>query len=393
VPERFTAHRVALRRHPDPETSSDPRVRSVVAALKTLPADAVAPAPAPHFRAELRAQLVAVAPRIIAEEAAGAATPLAPTRTDPAPARAPRPERTRVGFGRPLRVVGAIATVCIMLLGGAVWASQRALPGDALYGLKRATESVRLAFAGSDSARAKLYLGFAGTRVVEARALVERSLPDAAGPGLAFASGRISSGTASYVRGDLDSANADVKAAWNLLNDQALRTRSPRPLDTMRSWVPHQADRLRQLSLLLPAGSLRHRALGSVDLVEHVATLARKTDARLGAAAPSPARHAGAQHHGRHGTGHHAHPATGATTHGAGRSGTGNPPATRSRGAGGASHPAHPSSPSRSGGIAPSLPVPLPTLPTLPTLPSVSLPVSIGSCGISLPVGITIGGC
>ena len=63
-------HRVALlgaswRRSEDPATSRDPRMRAVVGALATLPA----PPMRAEFRAELRAQLVAITPRIVAESA------------------------------------------------------------------------------------------------------------------------------------------------------------------------------------------------------------------------------------------------------------------------------------------------------------------------------------
>ena len=75
-PERSTGmtgmgeHRVPLlgsawRRNDDPATSRDPQVRAVVGALATLPA----PELNAEFRAELRAQLVAITPRIIAESA------------------------------------------------------------------------------------------------------------------------------------------------------------------------------------------------------------------------------------------------------------------------------------------------------------------------------------
>ncbi len=57
----------SLRRHPDPAQSRDPEVRAVVDALGQLD---IAPAPDEQFRHELRAQLVAVAPRLMAEGAA-----------------------------------------------------------------------------------------------------------------------------------------------------------------------------------------------------------------------------------------------------------------------------------------------------------------------------------
>jgi Domain of unknown function (DUF5667) len=50
-------------------------------------------------------------------------------------------------------------------------ASENAMPGDPLYGVKRSTERAQLALASSDVGRGALYLGFAQTRLAEARLL------------------------------------------------------------------------------------------------------------------------------------------------------------------------------------------------------------------------------
>ena len=46
-------------------------------------------------------------------------------------------------IAHPLRVAAGLIATAALLLGLGVWASQRALPGDALYSLKRAWESTR----------------------------------------------------------------------------------------------------------------------------------------------------------------------------------------------------------------------------------------------------------
>ncbi len=127
-----------LRRYEDPARSSDPRVRELVAALATLEPG---PAPRAHFRAELRAQLVAVAPRLVAEGEAGI-RPAAERR----PEVAASGEKQGVGrgllsglrLGRPLAAVACTVVILAMLLGGAVFASRNALPGSELYNIKRA---------------------------------------------------------------------------------------------------------------------------------------------------------------------------------------------------------------------------------------------------------------
>ena len=48
-------------------------------------------------------------------------------------------------------------------------ASENAVPGDALYGVKRSTERAQLALASSDLTRGQLFLDFARNRLAEAR--------------------------------------------------------------------------------------------------------------------------------------------------------------------------------------------------------------------------------
>src|SRR3954452_13145573 len=89
---RVSLHGLSLRRYEDPTQSPDPRVRAVIAGLQTLDP---APAPRAHFRAELRAQLVAVAPRLIADgiAAEGKMIDIVPRPT--AVDAVPQPERSR----------------------------------------------------------------------------------------------------------------------------------------------------------------------------------------------------------------------------------------------------------------------------------------------------------
>ena len=72
----------------------------------------------------------------------------------------PRPRRDLVGVA-----AGAIA------VSGMSAASENAMPGDALYGVKRSTERAQLALASSDLTRGQLSLDFARTRLAEAGAL------------------------------------------------------------------------------------------------------------------------------------------------------------------------------------------------------------------------------
>ena len=133
---------------------------SELATLVTL-ARALAPAPvtpAPGFRAALRERLVA--------EAATRPVPV------PAPRRGDAPDRDQ-----PVRhaVRHAVATVTALTLVtgvGAAAASTHAVPGDALYGLKRQIEAVQLALAFGDLAEGRELLDQAGARLGEAERLV-----------------------------------------------------------------------------------------------------------------------------------------------------------------------------------------------------------------------------
>src|SRR4051812_36335513 len=97
----MSEHRVPMlgaswRRLEDPARSRDPRVRSLVSALATLPS----PEPRAEFRAELRAQLVAIAPRIIAETTAPT-VPLPVLKASGKPAtHGSRPRHTDSTFAR-----------------------------------------------------------------------------------------------------------------------------------------------------------------------------------------------------------------------------------------------------------------------------------------------------
>ena len=205
-----------LRRYPDPTMSADPRIYTLLTDLRALD---VAPAPRAHFRAELRAQLVAVAPRLVADGVAveRSATDRRGEDTAVIPAVQATPAVSRFAklralpLGRPVAIVTAVVAVFALLLGGAVWVSKKSLPGDALYSLKRANENVQLSLADGPTAKSKAYLNFAGERVDEVTALLKRS--SAVGAGAGLSAGGISPHTASLVDSTLSSGDGDVRDA------------------------------------------------------------------------------------------------------------------------------------------------------------------------------------
>ena len=399
----------ALRRFEDPARSKDPQIRDLVAALSTLEP---APAPRAHFRAELREQLVAVAPRLVAE---GPAEQLQ-RAPEAAATAAERPSRARhvpqLHLGRRVRFVVAALTVLTVALTGVVWLSRSALPGDALYGIKRASENAQLSLTSGKVSRAKELLSFAKTRADEVSSLLGNASASGTGP---QADGAITERTASLVRSTLNSADGDVRQAAQLLGSQAVATRSAAPLKVMTSWAPAQQGRLDAIVARIPAGALHDAAASSATLIASAYARATQLQAVIGCgcldnarsddlgplpctacagpARPNPPGHGSGTAPGSTGTSNSPRP---------GQSHSPDAPGGGAASAPGGSTPGVPrtSPPGSSGSGGGSLPLPTPSLP-LPSLPLPSLPlptpsVSTDSCGASIslgPIGIGVGTC
>ena len=217
----------------------------------------------PEFRVGLRAMLVATADR----DGIGAAS----AETEPggghAAIREPGRSRfgratSRTGFGRRIRARGAIVigvAAGAMAVSGISAASEGAVPGDPLYGVKLSTERAQLAMAGSNDNRGELSLVFARTRLTEAAALSSSG---------AFA-------------GVLDDMDADTRQGVRLLTESAVAHREERPLDLVDGFVAGQKKSFApMLSTLSPDN--RERADQSLALLADVQQ--RADDLRRGLA-------------------------------------------------------------------------------------------------------------
>ena len=71
-------------------------------------------------------------------------------------------------MGMPALIIALVIALTAAGSGGAVYASQDALPGDALYQVKTAVEGLQLTLAASDEAKAQTYLDIAAKRLAEA---------------------------------------------------------------------------------------------------------------------------------------------------------------------------------------------------------------------------------
>lgn len=192
-------------------TSDDDELAALLAIPREL---AATPAPEldPEFRVGLRAMLVATAER----EGIGATAA-------PPPAPAPRPAPSLRGSRARTAIIAGVAVGAVALTGMST-ASENAVPGDPLYGLKRSTERAQLALASSDVGRGQLYLDFARSRLQEARLL------------------------ASDIDRMLDDMDRDTSHGVRLLASAAANRNDLAALDAVEAFVAEQQAALRELA-------------------------------------------------------------------------------------------------------------------------------------------------
>ncbi|MDH6463881.1 hypothetical protein M2302_004078 [Micromonospora sp. A200] len=168
-----------------------------------------------EFRAGLRAMLVATAER----EGMGAATATTPARTTEATSRG---SLLGAVTARQIRARGAILVgiaAGAVAVSGISAASEDAVPGDALYGMKRSTERAQLALTSSDLSRGQLFLDFARTRLDEAGML---------------------RGDLAGFSAVLDDMDADTRQGVRLLTTTAAHRSDPAGLDAVNTFVTGQ---------------------------------------------------------------------------------------------------------------------------------------------------------
>ncbi|MFF5178608.1 DUF5667 domain-containing protein [Micromonospora sp. NPDC000316] len=218
----------------------------------------------PDFRTGLRAMLLATAEREAMATTSAAAEPAtkrpaATTRGSLLPAVTARRARARgailVGIA-----AGAVA------VSGISAASENAVPGDALYGMKRSTERAQLALASSDISRGQLFLDFARTRL----------------------------GEAAELRGDpigysavLDDMDADTRQGIRLLTTAAVQRAEPSSLDTVNAFV---ASQRRAVSNLLDGATRadRVRTRRSLELLDSIRERSDTLRAAIACGLPAP---------------------------------------------------------------------------------------------------------
>jgi hypothetical protein len=156
------------------------------------------------------------------------------------------------------------AVAALLVLGGlSLLLSKNALPGDALYGVKRAGESAELGLTFGQQAKGEKYLEFATNRIEE---LAQLSKNDA--------------GSAAYVTGLAD-FDSDVSSGVAQLTSVATANGGDQQLTELRTWAAQQSTKLdAEQAAIPPAAAAQFAQTRSLlgKITERAASLA----ARLG---------------------------------------------------------------------------------------------------------------
>ncbi|MFI7249971.1 DUF5667 domain-containing protein [Micromonospora chalcea] len=237
-------------------SKADGELTALVEVSRRLTAERPDVEPGAEFRTGLRAMLVATAER----EGIGT-----PAKTTTGVRGALLPAIT----GRRARARGAIlvgVAAGAIALSGISAASENALPGDALYGMKRSTERAQLALASSDISRGQLFLDFARTRLDEAASV--------RGDQLGFSA-------------VLDDMDADTRQGVRLLTTVAAQRSDPAALDAVDTFL---AGQRRVVSGLLdrPDHAERDRTRRSLALLDAAGKRADALREAIACGLPAP---------------------------------------------------------------------------------------------------------
>ncbi|MFD0199344.1 MULTISPECIES: DUF5667 domain-containing protein [Saccharothrix] len=243
--EQF-ARAVDARPGSEPEVEGD-EFADELAVVALLRKAAVTAGPDEEAKARMRARVLGAAPA-------------PPTKLD-------QPVRERRTGARGRLVVALAAALCLLfsLAGMSLLLSRDALPGDALYGVKRTAESASLGLTFDEESKGYKRLEFAAARVAEIETMVDRYRESGGGP------------LGGYLTA-LTDFDADAEAGSRVL--AALGSNSDqRALEELRDWAEAQTTRLTELRVSLPPEAA-DRAGTSLDLLARIAERASALRAR-----------------------------------------------------------------------------------------------------------------
>ncbi|WBQ06169.1 DUF5667 domain-containing protein [Kribbella sp. CA-293567] len=231
--------------------------------------------PRPEFAAELRH-------RLLEQAAARAATttptvvPSVPDSSDDPPPREDDDASVtdiRHRHGRRIRLVAS--TAALVLLGGGIGsaaAAQQAMPGDALYGMKRGIENVSTNVAVGDGSRGRRELGHAETRLSEIRALVKNG------------------GDVATIDSTLADFTVQSRTGITRLIASYVQDGDPASITAVTAFITSARQAIGELAPKLPPESLK----GAVEALATIEDLARQSAAACPKCEkPKPAKNAG----------------------------------------------------------------------------------------------------
>jgi hypothetical protein len=183
--------------------------------------------------------------------------------------RRSRPQRG--GHRRPALLGAAAAAALVALAGTGTFASQDALPGDPMYGVKRVAESTGYALTFGEQAKARRHLEQAQRRLDEVEGLVTRE-PATAAPA--------DPAEQALVRSTMQEFDTDANEGSRLL---LAGPEGAEQVDDVRQWAEEQSARLSGLRATMPAQDKADESLALLDrLLDETAAAQPPCDPALG---------------------------------------------------------------------------------------------------------------
>lgn len=190
---------------------------------------------------------------------------------------ATRPGRRTTGRAHRL-LARSTAAMCVVLALGAlsVVLSRGALPGDVLYGLKRASETTELGLTSGQEAKGQKHLEFAALRLDEVHDLIGQDTAMAAGTRPAAAG--LDPAQAALVTENLRDFEEQARQGAQLVLPLASSPSGPSP-SVLADWAREQSTLLDEVAPSLDEGS-RTQLAGSRALLDRLSTRAAALEQR-----------------------------------------------------------------------------------------------------------------
>ena len=238
--ERFDSLVEGGRRDDVDRSTSD--LLEVVSSLRSVPE----PQARPEFVADLRERLMLAAAAELTPVATSARERDDVARLTIKPVRTRRERRVGIALGA-VAILGATTSMAV--------ASQGAIPGDALYPVKRAIENTQAGFSVGDDSKGETVLGNASTRLDEVGKLTKKKDPDAR-----------------LVTQTLNTFTNQATQAGDLLMSDYENTGHEQSIEQLHQFNQQSLDALEELNVVIPPAA--HDALENAAQIIYTLDLA-----------------------------------------------------------------------------------------------------------------------